>query len=869
MIQESYVLAFALAGAVCLAGLVGVRELLHPDVRRSLAALLVLCAAWAFLTAAQFVLPARGLTRLLHAGALTAGLATVFAWLAFASAYTGRRYHRERRLRTAAVVAFLAVVAVKLTNPIHGLYFSTSVTAEPFVHTAVRYHAPHWFVTGFSYTAASVGFVWLFDAFGRTAGGEGERPWVLYSLVVVTAVPIVPYALSSYSPLVLQVNYEPLGVAVFALGVVFYARGEFSRYSSPGESTLADSLSEAGLVLDGAGTVINHNERAAEVLGEPVPRAPIGEIDPALAALDPGERGRVTYESGGNERVYEVERSALPDEPLAAETITLKDVTRATRLEELMGIHRESSQALVDATDPWEFVRAIPDRFAAIDAYELAWLHPVGDGKGDPAQSLGGIAGDPAAFGTGTATAAGVLDTYPEWAASAADASEPVLATARTGQSGTRAVAASDAEWSRRLDDAGVTECLAVPISFGSRQSFVLGVYTADPTGFDPAERQLIADVCRRLPETVERLETHEEALQYKEAITRAGTAIFITDTGGTIRYVNPAFERLTGYTSAEAVGETPRILQSGETSDAHYEQLWETITDGEVFEERIVNRTKEGDRYIAQQTISPVTDEDGEPVAFVAIQFELTDKLLREQRLSVLNRVLRHNLRTAVNVIDGHTTLLEDRIDDRLAGAEVPAGIEESLDTIRTHSRKLAEQSESAREIERVLSRDQTGPLRVPVADLAETAESTARGLGGNCTVAVDDAVVGAQVDSRLSQIVEELVENAIVHSDCEPAAVDVRVRLEKAGADLAVVVEDDGPGMSEQELVFLEDGEEDPLRHSSGLDLWLVHWLTVSLGGRITAETSEVGTTIRVTAPLRDTTGPEGRSPAPASEG
>jgi PAS domain S-box-containing protein len=857
MIQQLYVLVFALAGAVCLAGLIGVRELVHPDVRRSLAALLVLSGAWGLLTAAQFLFPARELTRFLHAGALTAGLATVFAWLAFASAYTGRRYHRERRLRAAAVVTFLAIVAVKLTNPVHGLYFSTSVAAEPFVHTAVQYHAPHWFATGFSYTAAAVGFVWLFDSFGRDA--ESGRPWVLYGLVAVTAVPIVPYALSSYSPLVLQVNYEPLGVAVFALGVVFYARSAFSRYSTPGESTLADSLSEAGLVLDGTGTVINHNERAAEIIGETVPRAPIADVDAELAALDPGERGRVTYEVDGTERVYEAARSPVSDSPLAAETITLKDVTRATRLEQLMGIHRESSEALVNATDPWEFVRGIPDRFAAIDAYGLAWLHPVGDGRPEPEQALGGLARDPGAFGTGTATAAGVPDTYTEWAATNAEASEPVLAAARAGESRQQTVAASETEWSRRLADAGITECLAVPVSFGTRQSFVLGVYTADPSGFDPAERQLIEDVCRRLPETVERLETHEEALQYKEAIARAGTAIFITDTEGTIEYVNPAFERLTGYSAAEAVGETPRLLKSGETSEAHYERLWETITAGEIFEERIVNRTKEGDRYIAQQTISPVTDEDGEPVAFVAIQFELTDKLLREQRLSVLNRVLRHNLRTAVNVIDGHASLLADRIDDHLAEPGLPAEIRESLATIREHSEKLADQSETARDIEEVLSGNRTGPLRVPVEDLAGTAESTARDLGGDCSVAVDDAVAGAQVDARLQQAVEELVENAIVHSDRSPEAVDVRVRLERAGEDLAVVVADDGPGMSEQELVFLENGEEDPLRHSSGLDLWLVHWLTVSLGGRITAETGADGTTIRVTAPLRDSTEPE----------
>ena len=75
---------------------------------------------------------------------------------------------------------------------------------------------------------------------------------------------------------------------------------------------------------------------------------------------------------------------------------------------------------------------------------------------------------------------------------------------------------------------------------------------------------------------------------------------MFITDTDGTIQYVNPAFERLTGYSEAEAVGATPNILNSGEMSDDHYEQLWGTITAGDVFEERITNKTKGGERYIA-----------------------------------------------------------------------------------------------------------------------------------------------------------------------------------------------------------------------------------------------------------------------------
>ncbi|MFC7058658.1 sensor histidine kinase [Halovenus salina] len=109
------------------------------------------------------------------------------------------------------------------------------------------------------------------------------------------------------------------------------------------------------------------------------------------------------------------------------------------------------------------------------------------------------------------------------------------------------------------------------------------------------------------------------------------------------------------------------------------------------------------------------------------------------------------------------------------------------------------------------------------------------------------------SQVYSELKQVLTELVENAFVHSDAPPSAVDVRVRLTTAEGRLTMTVEDDGPGISDQELVFLEKGGEDQLHHGSGLGLWLINWLTVSLGGSVTASTDDDGTTINVTVPLQ----------------
>ena len=122
---------------------------------------------------------------------------------------------------------------------------------------------------------------------------------------------------------------------------------------------------------------------------------------------------------------------------------------------------------------------------------------------------------------------------------------------------------------------------------------------------------------------------------RFKRAVEAAGHAIYVTDTEGEIQYVNPAFESVTGYSREQAVGETPRILNSGAMEPGYYEALWETILNGVVWEERVVNRRKSGERYQAEQTIAPIT-EDGEPTAFVAIQTDVTERERLQDRVEL-----------------------------------------------------------------------------------------------------------------------------------------------------------------------------------------------------------------------------------------
>ena len=119
------------------------------------------------------------------------------------------------------------------------------------------------------------------------------------------------------------------------------------------------------------------------------------------------------------------------------------------------------------------------------------------------------------------------------------------------------------------------------------------------------------------------------ELRTFHEAVSNAGHSIYWTDQDGVIEYVNPAFEEQTGYTAEEAIGRNANLLQSGVHDDGFYENIWNTILDGETWHGEIVNERKDGERYVVKQTIAPIQDETGAIERFVAVNEEITQ--LRE----------------------------------------------------------------------------------------------------------------------------------------------------------------------------------------------------------------------------------------------
>ncbi|MFA7430035.1 MAG: EAL domain-containing protein [Rhodospirillaceae bacterium] len=120
-------------------------------------------------------------------------------------------------------------------------------------------------------------------------------------------------------------------------------------------------------------------------------------------------------------------------------------------------------------------------------------------------------------------------------------------------------------------------------------------------------------------------------------AMAAAANAIFITDIGGHIEWVNEAFTRLSGFQPDEVIGQSPSVLRSGMQDETFYRQLWDTIQAGHVWRGELIERRKDGSLYSVEQTVAPILDEDGRVAHFVAVHEDVTSRKEAEQRVVYL----------------------------------------------------------------------------------------------------------------------------------------------------------------------------------------------------------------------------------------
>lgn len=125
-----------------------------------------------------------------------------------------------------------------------------------------------------------------------------------------------------------------------------------------------------------------------------------------------------------------------------------------------------------------------------------------------------------------------------------------------------------------------------------------------------------------------------EEKLKLIAAIEQAAVTIIMTDRDGNIQYCNPAFEEISGYSLEDVIGKNPRILKSGLTPDIVFEDMWNTITGGKDWKGDLINKKKDGTIYFEEARITPITNNEGEIVNFLAVKQDISQRKYLEEKL-------------------------------------------------------------------------------------------------------------------------------------------------------------------------------------------------------------------------------------------
>jgi len=138
-----------------------------------------------------------------------------------------------------------------------------------------------------------------------------------------------------------------------------------------------------------------------------------------------------------------------------------------------------------------------------------------------------------------------------------------------------------------------------------------------------------------------------EKLRKLSRAVEQAGESVIITNKQGVIEYVNSSFTKITGYSAEEVLGQTPKVLKSGNQTTEYYAHLWKTISTGEIWHSAIIDRRKDGSEYPALMTISPIIDGDGEITHYVGVQQDMTthealeEKFRQAQKMEALGTLV------------------------------------------------------------------------------------------------------------------------------------------------------------------------------------------------------------------------------------
>ncbi len=346
-VHAGYLTAFVLATIGCAWAALRVRRFEETQIRRPLGVFVGLTAVWAATNTLLLTLTEEAMMYGVYMASLVVGFGAVIAWLWFCSAYTGHEYHYDRRVQTGAIGVFTAAITTKLTNPIHGSYFEPRVATTPFVHFAPDVSALYWLVVAIAYAGSAIGLYLLFEAYFRS----NQNVTMLVGLTAVLALPAVTKVIAGAFPdVLLLLHYEPIGTAIFAVGVVTVAQDSFVTVHRPAQRQLLNELGEIVVTVDQADCIVEYNSVALETFPELE-----GAIGQPLAAVAPkiissADSSTTTIDRDGHVRHFTTTiREVAVGPHTVGQIFVLTDVTELEQKRSRLEQQAEHAENLTEA----------------------------------------------------------------------------------------------------------------------------------------------------------------------------------------------------------------------------------------------------------------------------------------------------------------------------------------------------------------------------------------------------------------------------------------------------------------------------------------------------------------------------------------
>jgi PAS domain S-box-containing protein len=800
------------------------------------------------------------------------GIVTVpLLWLVFALQYTSRdKWLTRRHLVWLSVIPIVTLV-LALTTEAHGLIWTEYHLAPlgtSYVMT-VTHGLAFWVYWAYSQIVVLAGTI-LVLRFLLTPPGlyRGQAiailiaviiPWLGNAMYVLGVNPVPELDLT---PLAFTFSAAALTVGIFYF--------HLTDLAPVARESVVEGMNDGVVVFDPQGRIVDLNPAAQRLLNLPIARAvgrhanEIFQAWPDLLAryLTADEaHDEITAGEGDERRHYELQLSTLRDRRSRtnARVLTVRDISERKQAEEALSrqtarlatLYQLSQDvaATLDMEQVYVAVQRAVEQLMPTDAFFIALV----DDKQQEIQFLY------------------LFDQGRRWAGQSQPLSAPGLTgyVIRTGEPlwiTDDADGTSDQLGAELFGGVDSTRSLLlVPLKLSGTTIGVISVQHYAPQIYLPEHLQILITLANQVAIALERVRLIQSLRLQAVALDAAANAIVITDQAGLIQWVNPAFTQLTGYTEAEAIGHTPALLKSGQHDAAFYQQLWNAILAGEVWEGEITNRRKDGRLYVERQSITALRDEHDQIFRFIAIKQDITELVqARDQALeashlkSQLLARVSHELRTPLGVILGYAELLEDGTYGKLTEPQRNVTVE-IMDSTR-HLTDLVNELLDEAQLEARAVQLQNTPFTpselLHKITMTMSVLTLDKGLDFHTVVAPEVPPVLLGDEARLRQILVNLIGNAIKFTTT--GSVQVRIYCPDR-EHWALDVADTGCGIPAEAQPYIfepfrqVDGSMTRQHRGTGLGLSIVKALTELMGGIITHQ-SEVdrGSTFTITLPL-----------------